>query len=207
MGRISLIKINVLPRILYPTQMLPLWMPRKVASSIEKLFSEFVRHGKKPREKNKILQMQSNTGGLGLPNILFYNWACHAWIIWGWLCYYLDSTFRVDSWACSPLSLWGMINCKRQNVAKEFKVNLIVYNSVKVWRDIVSFFGRKDLVSMLTPICGNADFIPATPVALNLLEICLKMVLSCLFSNFIFSMAFPRSIFFGTCRFVTLLGS
>lgn len=137
----------------------------------------------------------------------FYNWACHAWIIWGWLCYYLDSTFRVDSWACSPLSLWGMINCKRQNVAKEFKVNLIVYNSVKVWRDIVSFFGRKDLVSMLTPICGNADFIPATPVALNLLEICLKMVLSCLFSNFIFSMAFPRSIFFGTCRFVTLLGS
>lgn len=141
--------MNVLPRILYPIQMLPLWMPRKVASSIEKLFSEFVRHGKKPREKNKILQMQSNTGGLGLPNILFYNWACHAWIIWGWLCYYLDSTFRVDSWTCTPLSLWGMINCKRQNVAKEFKVNLIVYNSVKVWRDIVSFFGRKDLVSML----------------------------------------------------------
>lgn len=53
MGRISLIKMNVLPRILYPLQMLPLWMPRKVASSIEKLFSEFVWHGKKPREKNK----------------------------------------------------------------------------------------------------------------------------------------------------------
>lgn len=78
MGRISLIKMNVLPRILYPLQMLPLWMPRKVASSIEKLFSEFVWHGKKPREKIKIVQMPTRAGGLGLPNILFYNWACHA---------------------------------------------------------------------------------------------------------------------------------
>uniref|UniRef100_A0A3B5AFI2 Reverse transcriptase domain-containing protein n=1 Tax=Stegastes partitus TaxID=144197 RepID=A0A3B5AFI2_9TELE len=52
MGRISLIKMNVLPRILYPLQMLPLWMPRQVASSIEKLFSEFIWLGKKLREKN-----------------------------------------------------------------------------------------------------------------------------------------------------------
>uniref|UniRef100_A0A3B5A464 Uncharacterized protein n=1 Tax=Stegastes partitus TaxID=144197 RepID=A0A3B5A464_9TELE len=30
----------------------------------------------------------------------FYNWACHAWVIWGWLRSYLDSTFCIDSRAC-----------------------------------------------------------------------------------------------------------
>lgn len=36
MGRLSLIKMNIVPRLLYPLQMLPLWITPKVSCDIEK---------------------------------------------------------------------------------------------------------------------------------------------------------------------------
>lgn len=47
MGRISLIKMNILPRLLYPMQMLLLWIPKKVIFDLEKAFSRFIWHNKK----------------------------------------------------------------------------------------------------------------------------------------------------------------
>lgn len=73
MGRISLIKINVLPRILYPMQMLPLKINRRVILDIEGLLSKFILHGKKSRLKIKTLQLPIDKGGQALPNFLYYN--------------------------------------------------------------------------------------------------------------------------------------
>lgn len=72
------------------------------------------------------------------PKYFFYNWACHARLIWCWLHSYLDSAFCIDSWACSPPSLWGLLNWK--NITKEVKANTVVYNAVKV------FFSSKNTV-------------------------------------------------------------
>ena len=49
MGRISLIKMNVLPRILYPMQMLPLRITRRAFLGMERALSNFIWHGKRPR--------------------------------------------------------------------------------------------------------------------------------------------------------------
>lgn len=104
MGRISLIKMNVFPRLLYPLQMLPLWISKKVAHDIERAFSRFIWHGKRPRQKMKTLQLPSNRGGLGLPNIIFYNWACHARFLWEWLHAHLKSKPCLNSWSSLPSS-------------------------------------------------------------------------------------------------------
>lgn len=85
MGRISLIKMHVLPRILYPMQMLPLRINRKTFSEIEGYLSKFIWHGKKSRLKIRTLQLPIDEGGQALPNLLYYYWACHARIISGWL--------------------------------------------------------------------------------------------------------------------------
>ena len=70
MGRISLIKMNVLPRILYPMQMLPLKINRKLILDIERLLSKFIWHGKKARIKMKILQSPID-GGV-MHSLIFY---------------------------------------------------------------------------------------------------------------------------------------
>ena len=106
MGRISLIKMNVLPRILYPMQMLPLKINRKVILDIERLLSKFIWHGKKARIKMKILQLPIDRGGQAFPNFLYYNWACHGRIISGWLRHFLhQGEPPVDAWCCTPLFL------------------------------------------------------------------------------------------------------
>lgn len=104
-GRISLIKMNILPRLLYPLQMLPLWIPKRVISDLEKAFSRFIWHNKKPRIKIKTLELPVEWGGLDLPNLRFYNWACHTRIIWDWLQSHLKSKVGIDEWFSSPYSM------------------------------------------------------------------------------------------------------
>lgn len=62
MGRISMIKMNVLPRILYPIQMLPLRINKRAILDIERFLSNFIWHGKRPRLKMKILQLPVDRG-------------------------------------------------------------------------------------------------------------------------------------------------
>ncbi len=46
LGRINLIQINILPRLLYPLQMLPLWLSRKDSAQLESAFLDLHRMAK-----------------------------------------------------------------------------------------------------------------------------------------------------------------
>lgn len=109
MGCINLIKMNIFPRLLYPLQMLPLWLSKKVAADIERAFSRFIWHGKRPRQKIKTLQLPADRGGLALPNIYYYNWACHARSLWEWLHVHLNLEPCLDSWVSQTTSLWSVV--------------------------------------------------------------------------------------------------
>jgi len=63
-------------------------------------------NGRKPRQKIKSLQMPVELGGLDMPNILYYNWACHARLIREWYRSYCDLCLSVDS---SPLGLFPIL--------------------------------------------------------------------------------------------------
>uniref|UniRef100_A0A3B3HFX9 Reverse transcriptase domain-containing protein n=1 Tax=Oryzias latipes TaxID=8090 RepID=A0A3B3HFX9_ORYLA len=106
MGRISLIKMNALPRLLYPMQMLPFRINTFAILDIQRSISRFVWHGKRPRLKMRTLQLPVNKGGQALPNFLYYNWACHARIVYGWLKHFLNpEEHHVDAWSCAPHSI------------------------------------------------------------------------------------------------------
>lgn len=159
LGRISLIKMNILPRLLYPLQMLPLWLSRKVSAELESAFSRFAWNGRKPRQKIKSLQLPVELGGLAMPTILYYNWAFHARLIWEWYRSYCDLCPSVYSWACSPFSIWSLFACPYKHVDIVRK-NPILHNSVKVWRQILRFFGEGAILFRLSPIYLNQDFVP-----------------------------------------------
>uniref|UniRef100_A0AAY4BML7 Reverse transcriptase domain-containing protein n=3 Tax=Denticeps clupeoides TaxID=299321 RepID=A0AAY4BML7_9TELE len=159
LGRISLIKMNILPRLLYPLQMLPLWLSRKICTQLESAFSRFIWNGKKPRQKIRSLQMPVELGGLAMPNILYYNWACHSRFIWEWFRSYYDLCPTIDSWSCSPLSVWSLFACPHK-YDDSVRKNPILYNSIKVWRQMSGFFGRDGSTLMLNPIYANWDFAP-----------------------------------------------
>lgn len=84
LGRVALIKMNILPRLLYPLQMIPILLSNKVIKVLEGWLSSFIWSKRKPRLKMSTLQMGGCDGGLDVPNIRLYQLASHLRVIASW---------------------------------------------------------------------------------------------------------------------------
>uniref|UniRef100_A0A8C9Z6C5 Reverse transcriptase domain-containing protein n=1 Tax=Sander lucioperca TaxID=283035 RepID=A0A8C9Z6C5_SANLU len=74
-GRINVVKMNVLPKFLFLFQCLPIFLSKVFFKSIDSVISHFLWNGKTPRVGLKILQNCKFDGGLSLPNFRVYYWA------------------------------------------------------------------------------------------------------------------------------------
>ena len=74
-ARISIIKMDVLPRINFYSSMVPLAPPKRYWEKLDSLTSKLVWNGKRPRLKLKTLQRDRTQGGLALPNFKMYFWS------------------------------------------------------------------------------------------------------------------------------------
>ncbi len=61
----------------------------------------------------KILQLPVDNSGQALPNLKFYNWACHTRTILNWLHSYLKSQPCVDEWVVMPYSLLSRLTSSK----------------------------------------------------------------------------------------------
>lgn len=64
--------MNVLPRIRFYRQMVPISLPRSFFSTINSLFVKYVWHGKSPRLALRTLQSPEQEGGMDVPVIYTY---------------------------------------------------------------------------------------------------------------------------------------
>lgn len=72
MGRINLIKMSILPKIIYKFQMMPIEIPQIFLRVMRKLFLKFIWKNKKPRISYHILCKGKTQGGLAAPDIRRY---------------------------------------------------------------------------------------------------------------------------------------
>lgn len=84
LGRVNLIKMIILPQLIYPVSMLFLFIDSKDLAGINKAISEFIWAGRKPKIKAEILQLPRALGGWALPKIENYVLSLHARIISVW---------------------------------------------------------------------------------------------------------------------------
>ena len=67
--RIEVIKIYLVPRLLYLFQSIPQMIPETQLRHWDKLVSRFIWAGKKLRVRYKTLELPKEEGGLSLPNL------------------------------------------------------------------------------------------------------------------------------------------
>lgn len=75
MGRINTLKMDVLPKMLYLFQNLPLPPPDNLFSQLKTLFIKFLWNKTRPRLRLSLLYLPYDGGGLNCPNPQWYYWA------------------------------------------------------------------------------------------------------------------------------------
>ena len=71
-GRVNAVKMNILPRLQYLFQMLPIKLPQKFFKELNKNVRKFLWKGKMARISLEKLTWKFNQGGLQLPNFMSY---------------------------------------------------------------------------------------------------------------------------------------
>lgn len=75
-GRRSIVKMNILPRILYIMQAVPLRIPQAFLASYRRACTEFIWGKSHSRLSFERLTLPKMKGDIGLPDIVKYHWGC-----------------------------------------------------------------------------------------------------------------------------------
>lgn len=162
LGRVETVRMNLLPRMLFLFQSLPVKVPITTFNMLDKLISKFIWQRKRPRIRLKILLLPKEKGGLGLPNLKYYYWAAqlNAVVAWikndqetGWVQIEQSTTKGIS------LSTLPFINMKSVNNAKI--ENEWIKHTLEVWTIVRKKLGGPLSVSRAMPIMGNMEFPPS----------------------------------------------
>lgn len=157
-GKMAALKMDILPRVLYYFQTLPIPLPRWFFRKITSLMLKFIWNQSRPRLKLTVLQRRKEDGGVGLPDFFHYYVASRAGCI-------IDLFHGINSkrwvsleYRLSPLPptsiLWLPPSSRPSLPNKSFLMTSLIPFSDQ-------FIGKSPLSSRpgpLTPVFGNPDF-------------------------------------------------
>ena len=83
-SRIEIIKINVLPRLLYLFQTLPVMIPPKQFMEWDRWISRFIWGGRRPRIRFSTMQLHKDKGGMAVPKLQDYFYAAQLRAVTCW---------------------------------------------------------------------------------------------------------------------------
>lgn len=161
LGRVSLIKMNILPRLLYPFQIIPILLNNNTIKIVNNWLRTFIWNHKRPRLKFARLQLL-NQGGMAVLNIKLYQLASQFRYLVDWVRIDPDSV-RLDIEAFNlgkPLILASLPFILNQKAPVVADGNLIVESTLKVG-DMIRKWGKKrsNVLSLIVPIQKKQIFL------------------------------------------------
>ncbi len=188
LGRINAVKMNILPKLFYLFQAIPLFLPKSFFNNIDKRISSFIWAGKTPRISKFLLQKNRLSGGLSLPNFMYYYyWAANIQKLVFWV---QDSSLpwcNLEAKSCVSSSLPAMVFSSLPMSPSHYTDNPIVCSSLKIFFQFRRHF-KFTSASTMAPIHKNHLFLP--PFSDSVFSLWEKKGLKCfedLFINNVFA--------------------
>lgn len=154
-GRASILKITILPRLLYFFNALPIKVTSSFFCKLQNIQRKFLWAGKKTRISIRLLMLPKR-GGIGLPDFKKYHIALHITRLIDWHCHGKDKDWvhLECGHHMKPISYypWSTIS----KLTKKISHPLVA--ATAIWHKTASQYKLATIPGPLTPIVDNPDF-------------------------------------------------
>lgn len=155
--------MNLLPRLLFLFQSLPVGIPTSAFNMLDKLISGFIWQNRRPRVRLKTLTLGKNRGGLSLPNIKYYFWAAQLTALVAWINNDMESRWvNIEQNSLPDITLSALVFLSKQSQEKLEIKNVWVKHPLKIWLTVQKRIRGTDALSQAMQIAGNPNFTPST---------------------------------------------
>lgn len=158
LGRVNVIKMDILPKILYILQAIPVFPALGFLKKVSRIIGQFVWAGKTPRISRKVLNKTKANGGLSLPDIAIYLKAVMVTRLVDWFHNRNKKLWVGLEEEITGLKLKSLPWIKRTYSSPYGYTPFLVTSTMKAW-DILIKTGRVSTFrGPMTPLFDNPEF-------------------------------------------------
>ena len=157
-ARIQTVKMNILPRLLYFFQSLPIDVPQKKFITWDRMISRFVWNSKKPRIRFTTLQLPKSKGGMALPNLREYLYAAQLRPLAYWCRPDYESGWKAMEREVQGHHIQALVGDRNLVKALRGEINTIVAFTLEVWNVVVAKYKLKRWDTHAEVVCIRFQF-------------------------------------------------
>lgn len=160
-SRVESVRMNILPRLLYLFQCLPILIPEKQFTEWDRLISQYIWQGKKARIRYRTLQLKKEKGGLGLPNLQDYYLAAQLKPLIYLCCPQYNAGWKdIESSSVEGVPLLSMLMDKELQDDLMIPHDSMLYTMLNSWRRIVKICHLGNQIKMFRWCAFDSAFKP-----------------------------------------------
>ena len=160
-SRVESVKMNILPRLLYLFQTLPVEVPTQQFVEWDKLISRYIWNGRKPRIKYKTLQLRKEYGGMGLPCMLEYYYAAQLRPLICWCDPEYKARWKeLELAMANRVPLQAIISDVTLVNQLSDKENPFINLSLKIWKEVQKICNIQKTAKLLRWCAFDTEFPP-----------------------------------------------
>uniref|UniRef100_A0A803KCY8 Reverse transcriptase domain-containing protein n=1 Tax=Xenopus tropicalis TaxID=8364 RepID=A0A803KCY8_XENTR len=165
LGRITTVKMSILPKLLFLFETLPISVPKTVLQDIQRSIFQFVWGKSSHRIAKTVMMASKRQGGLAAPNILKYYEATHLRQILGWTTLHTRTRWaQIESLWMEPIHpsvyIWDVSN---QHKAQPEALSAVKF-TLHIWQCCKNKYRLISQKPLLTPILANPSFPPGMSI-------------------------------------------
>lgn len=160
-SRIEAVKMNIVPRLLYLFQSLPVDIPLKQFNEWNKWISRFIWKGKKPRVRYPTLQLPRDKGGMSLPSLKEYYIAAQLRPLVCWCDMEYTAKWKTIEISQSDVPIQTLLGDRKRAGNLADSLDPVTLFTLQIWFKTVKRLGLGKEARVLRWIAFDPDFVPA----------------------------------------------